>query len=352
MGDIIVPSIRHLRINIRHLLPPEPEIAVRLQPQYLHWQVGRYKERLVSGPGGLGRGRIWVAEHEGQQHNLILTQTYDSLIAIHGFVALGNYAVVGTGSAAPDPAQTGLVNEVARTNADTSPAQSNNAEPTPGQAVFTRVREFTEAQVGGRNLTEWGFSPSGTPGNNLMCRELFRDGSGNPVVLTLAPDQRLRLIYKYSFSYTPAIGTAQDVLVNITGLGVRTAKLFVSQFGSFGPLGHIYLLSEWAAGNGSNIEHGVLSSPATPNPNAYPNLSDGVWLNALGFTLITRGRKVNARTFGTAQANRTWYGLALVRSATWNPFGAIFLAFDPGQEFTKESLFKMVVNEWVLTWEP
>jgi len=347
MGHIIVP-----RISIRHLLPPEPEIAVGLQPQHLHWQVGRYKERLVSGPGGLGRGRIWVPEHEGEQHNLILTQTYDTLIPLHGFVALGSYAVVGTGSTAPDPAQTGLVSEVARTNADTSPAQSNNAEPTPGQAVFTRVREFTEAQVGGRNLTEWGFSPAAAAGNNLMCRELFRDGSGNPVVLTLAPDQRLRLIYKYSFSYTPAIGTAQDVSVNITGLGVRTAKLFVSQYGSFGPLGHIYLLSEWASGNGSITQHAVVSGPVTPSPSAAPNNSDAISLNTLGFTPITRGRKINARTFSAVEANRTWYGLALIRAATWHPFGAVSLAFDPGQEFTKDSLYKMVVNEWVLTWGP
>jgi len=345
MGHIIVP-----RISIRHLLPPEPEIAVRLQPQHLHWQVGRYKERLVSGPGGLGRERIWVAEHEGEQHNLILTQTYDTLIPLHGFVALGNYAVVGTGSAAPDPAQTGLVNEVARTNADTSPAQSNNAEPTPGQAVFTRVREFTEAQVGGRNLTEWGFSPAAAAGNNLMCRELFRDGSGNPVVLTLAPDQRLRLIYKYSFSYAPAIGTAQDVSVNITGLGVKMAKLFVSQFGSFGPLGHIYLLSEWAYGSGSITKYGVLTGATTPSPSVHPDISDDLPLSTIGFTLITRGRRINARTFGAAEANRTWYGLALARAATWNPFGAVLLAFNAGQEFAKNSLFKMVVNEWVLTW--
>jgi hypothetical protein len=225
MGRIIVP-----RISVRHLLPPEPEITVRLQPQHLHWQVGRYKERLVSGPGGLGRGRIWVPEKEGEQHNLVLTQTYDTLIPLHGFVELTRYAVVGTGSTTPDPSQTGLVNEVARTNADTSPPLSGNHEPVNGQAVVTRVREFTEAQVGGRNLTEWGFSPVGTPGNNLMCRELFRDGLGNPVVLTLATDQRLRLIYKHSFSYTPVIGTAQDVSVNINGIGVKTAKLFLSRY--------------------------------------------------------------------------------------------------------------------------
>jgi len=304
----------------------------------------------------LGRGRIWVPEKEGEQHNLILTQTYDTLIAQYGFVALGNYAVVGTGSAAPDPAQTGLVNEVARTNADTSPAQSNNAEPTPGQAVFTRVREFTEAQVGGRNLTEWGFSPAGAAGNNLMCRELFRDGLGNPVVLTLATDQRLRLIYKFSFNYTPAIGTAQDVSININGIGVKTAKLFLNRyhFSRSTLVEHIYLLDEWSRGYGFEILHAVLSTAMTPDPDAIlpGKYSDELNLNTLGFTQITRGRKINARTFGALDANRTWYGLMLIRGGRFNERGAIILAFDPGQEFTKDSLYKMVVNEWVLTWGP
>jgi hypothetical protein len=349
MGRIILP-----RISIRHLLPPEPKIAVRLRPQYLHWQVGRYKERIVSGPGGLGRGRIWVPEKEAEQHNLVFTHIYDSLIPLYGFVGLARYAVVGSGSAAPDPSQTGLANEVARTDADTSPPLSWNYEPVNGRAVFTRVREFTEAQVGGRNLTEWGFSPVGTVGGNLMCRELFRDGSGNPVVLTLATDQRLRLIYEYSFSYTPPIGTAQDVSVNINGIGVKTAKLFLNRYhySRSSLMEHVYLLDEWSRGYGIDINHAVLSAPVTLDPDDIlpGKYSDELNLNTLGFTQITRGRKVNARTFGAADANRTWYGLMLMRGGRYGESGAVLLAFDPGQEFTKSSLYKMVVNEWVLTW--
>jgi hypothetical protein len=351
MGRIIVP-----RISIRHLLPPEPEIAVRLQPQHLHWQVGRYREKLSFGPGGEGKAKIWVPEMEGEQHNLLLTQTYDSLIPLYGFVNLANYAVVGTGSTAPDPSQTGLVNEVARTNADMSPPLSNDAEPTNGQVVFTRVREFTEAQVGGRNLTEWGFSPLGTPGGNLMCRELFRDGSGNPVVLTLASDQRLRLIYRYSFNYEPAIGTAQDVSINIAGLGAKAAKLFLSR--TLSEIAHVYLLSEWAANAynwPNNTFYAVLARSVTPNPfaGATVHSSTEMLLRVLGTTQITRGRKINARTFVANEANVTWYGLAIVRRFPPNPpAGAFFLAFDPGQEFEKNSLYKMVVNEWVLTWGP
>jgi hypothetical protein len=321
----------------------------------MHWQVGRYKERLVSGPGGVGRGKIWVPEREGEQHNLILTQTYDSLIPLYGLLYLAQFAVVGTGSTAPSPSQSGLVNEVARTWADTSPPLSNETEPTAGQLVFTRVREFTEEQVGGRNLTEWGFSPEAVPGGNLMCRELFRDGSGNPVVLTLAPDQRLRLIYRYSFSYSPAIGTAQNVSINIAGLGTKTAKLFFSRhlgIPNETNVNHAYLLHDLAVGQ-RFLRYGVVREATTPNPDVRP-IADGLnLLINIGTTQITRGRKINARTFSPSEANLTWYGLTLYRIDSINTIrGALLLTFDPGQEFTKDSLYRMVVGEWVLTWGP
>ncbi len=122
--EIVVP-----RIVVRPLLPPPPQFGARLQPQHLHWQVGRYKERLTSGPGGLGRGKVWVVEREAEQHNLILNQTYDSLMAQYGFL-VGIWAAVGTGSTPPAATQTSLVNEVARTQTD----ESGN-QPARGQSA-------------------------------------------------------------------------------------------------------------------------------------------------------------------------------------------------------------------------
>ncbi|MCL0127255.1 hypothetical protein, partial [Klebsiella pneumoniae] len=86
----------------------------------------------------------------------------------------------------------------------------------------TVIREFSESEVGNLNLTEWGFSPSGSAGNNLMSRELFRDGNGNPIAITPASDQRLRLIYKTRITLAPVV--AVDASINISGIGVRTGK--------------------------------------------------------------------------------------------------------------------------------
>ncbi len=351
MGRIIIP-----RIVVRHLLPRGPEFAVRIRPQYLHWQVGRYKEHLIFGPGGLGKKRVWVPEKEGEQHNLILTQTYDSLIPLYGFRLLAEFAAVGTGTTPPSPSQTSLANEVARTGNDTSPPQSDASEVANGQYLIRRVREFSESQVGGRSLTEWGFGVASAPSNDLMCRELFRDSSGNPITLNIATGQRLRLIYRYLFTYAPAIGSSQDVSINIANLGTRTAKLFFSRAASFPEFSrdpHIAILDDWAANRRNKISYGVLGQARTPDPNATPDFVSGtnVLLTGVGTTAITRGRRINSRTFESTDANATWYGLLLVGEGVGYD-GVLFLAFDPGQQFTKSHGYRVTVNEWTLTWGP
>jgi hypothetical protein len=197
--------------------------------------VGRYREKLSFGPGGEGKAKIWVPEREGEQHNLILNQFYDSLIPQYGFVGSSVYAAVGTGSTAPAATQTQLANEIGTSSSprrtDFVPTGESNeieALATSGEYNIRRVLEFSEEQVGGLNLTEWGFSPVSSYNGPLMTRELFRDGSGNAVVLTLAEDQRLRLIYQYKVTVSPT--SAQDVSVNIggDGPGIRTAKFLLT----------------------------------------------------------------------------------------------------------------------------
>jgi hypothetical protein len=227
---IVVP-----RVEVRPIVPPPLSVGARVRPQWLHWQVGRYREKLSFGPGGEGKAKIWVPELEGEQHNMILNQLYDALIPQYGLVGPSQYAAVGTGAGAPDPDQTQLVNEI---GSPVSPKRTNGRPPddyseiealaTPGEYNIKRVYEFSEDLVGGQNLTEWGFSPVPSYSGPLMTRELFRDGSGNPLVLTLAPDQRLRLIYKYKVSVSPA--SLQNVSVNIggDGPGLRTAKFMLT----------------------------------------------------------------------------------------------------------------------------
>ncbi len=371
------------RIVVRPILPPPLEIGVRIRPQWLHWQVGRYREKLSFGPGGEGKAKIWVPEREGEQHNLILNQFYDSLIRQHGFVGPSKYAAVGTGSNAPNPFQTQLANEIGtstnpkRTNfVPTGESNEIEALATPGEYNIRRVLEFTEAQVGGLNLTEWGFSPVGSRNGPLMTRELFRDGSGLPIVLTLATDQRLRLIYRYKVTVSPT--SPQNVSVNIggDGPGIRTAKFTLT--GRFASLvtstiyediplindepynrrrGDLLLLDAFVKADTSRglgtvgilTEAVPLTYEYDPTTGYYDSFAKRLSYEAH----VGRSRRASV----LLQASD--YPIT-IKSVFVSGFLDSFvdllptcnLVFDDGQEFTKDNLHKLLIAYWQVTWGP
>jgi hypothetical protein len=378
---IVIP-----RIVVRPILPPPLEIGARIRPQWLHWQVGRYREKLSFGPGGKGKADIWVPEREGEQHNLILNQFYDTLIPQYGFIGPSQYAAVGTGSTAPAATQTQLVNEIGtsssprRTNSVPS-GESNEIEPlsTYGEYNIRRVFEFTEAQVGGLNLTEWGFSPVSSYNGPLMTRELFRDGSGNPVVLTLDTDQRLRLIYRYKITLSPT--SAQDVSVNIggDGPGIRTAKFLLTGMYSFASgetqthdgitlptsdqnrMGDLLVAEALAQGshfgNSSNIGQLVLSSNAAPLQYIHSTTNLGgtpsPYYKALTFNTPSGRSRQASVLLQTSEFVMTIKSVVLragSRSSSFLP--TVNLVFDAGQEFTKDNQHKLLIAYWQITWGP
>ncbi len=375
---IVIP-----RIVVRPILPPPLEIGARIRPQWLHWQVGRYQERLSFGPGGEGKAKIWVPEKEGEQHNLILTQFYDSLIPQYGFIGPSQFAAVGTGSTAPDPTQTQLANEI---GTSTSPRRTNlqpagefneiEALATPGEYNIRRIFEFTEAQVGGLNLTEWGVSPVSSRNGPLMTRELFRDGSGNPIVLTLAADQRLRLTYRYKVTVSPT--SPQDVSVNIggNGPGIRTAKFLLTgrigsvarpylgvdipiDFSGTARRGDLIIADVFArAGTRGGVGTAGVSSSAAPLTyihsttrvaTAEPNKN-------LSYSAPVGRSRTASILFQVNEANITIKSVILNSNmssalhADTGPGGN--LVFDNGQEFTKDSLHRLFIGYWQITWGP
>jgi hypothetical protein len=298
-----------------------------------------------------------VPEQEGEQHNLILTQTYDTLIAQYGIIELVSRAVVGTGSTPPAATQTGLTNEVSRTgNVATGYSQYQYTRIADGVADILAAREFTEAQVGGQNLTEWGFSPENPAGPNLMCRELFRDGSNNPVVLTLASDQRLRLLYKMRITVGPV--TPQNASINISGIGVRTGKvvmrkaedLWSDQFLDINTANGFAKQADIGGTGGGNViigESGINATTYYNDTNVWwGNIQKGIGYQA--YVANSRQRKSQPVLWNPSEANITIYGVGLGRWAK----AAVIFRFDPGQEFTKTNLYKLQFGEWTLTWGP
>jgi len=358
-------------ILVRPLLPPPPQLTARLQPQHLHWQVGRYRERLVSGPGGLGRGKVWVVEREAEQHNLILTQTYDTLIPLYGFIDLVRYAAIGTGSTPPSPSQTTLANEVTRVDRLASGYSPTGWVPVSltrvadGVVDILSAREFTETEVGGQNLTEWGYGPHpAVEDPRLTVRELFRDGNGNPIVLTLATDQRLRLLYKMRLTVGPV--TPQAVSINISGIGVRTGKLVMRRYAQVNDLpwnmfsndyyADLIIADAFAKAYGDRISPIVHVVPGT-DPNTYYNSTtpynniDKGFFYSMSYQSYTNGsrqRKNQPVVWSANEANTTIYGIGI----GYSYYPTLLLIFDPGQEFTKSNLYKLQIDEWSLNWGP
>jgi hypothetical protein len=382
---IIVP-----KIVVRPILPPPLEVGARIQPQWLHWQVGRYKEKLSFGPGGEGKAKIWVPELEGEQHNLILTQFYDLLIPQYGFIGSSRFAAVGTGSTAPNPSQTRLVNEI---GTSTSPRRTNfvpagesneiEALAVPGEYNIRRVYEFTEAQVGGLNLTEWGFSPVNTYNGPLMTRELFRDGLGNPIVLTLTTDQRLRLIYRYKVTVSPT--SPQNVSVNIggDGPGIRTAKfLLTGMFSTRDATGHFtvdyfgialssadstyrqrrgdLIVVDALARGGSTGGAGTVGFSSNAAPLTYIHTTETFTTNspnkALSYdTPSGRSRRASVLLQTTEHVitiKSVILSGNLRTSANSQSCPTINLVFDSGQEFAKGYWYMLFIGYWQVTWGP
>lgn len=330
----------HPLIFVREPRPPAPRFGVSLRPHEMHWQ--------ILAPDG----RI-LREAEQPIHNLVLNQTWDSLIAQHGFSNLNNYAAVGTGSTAPATSQTGLVAEAARTNVGVSGQPDTTTLVSDGVYEITRYREFSEAQVGGLNLTEWGWSPVGTAGNNLMSRELFRDGGGTPITLTLAADQRLRLIYKTRITLSP-VSAAHAISIANLGNYTGTAKLFRYYQIGITTVNNmdLGLANAWAAGATLYV---CVDSLANPNWNYNSNVANwsNISLKAAAPLAYANDRKrvIPAVTFLANEANQNITRICIkTNSATSDASSGLQFWLDT--PFAKDNLHKLTIDTWQLSWGP
>lgn len=152
--------------------------------------------------------------------NLIVNSGLDA-VGTQAGNAISNlltYCEVGTGSTAPAVTQTTLVTPVTpRTSANGGIADVGAyvAGP-PDYYYLRRVRLFTETEANG-NLTEVGFFTTLAAGTGTMfTRQLFKDGTGTPTVITKTSADQLRITYELRV-YPP---TADVVLPNITLDGV------------------------------------------------------------------------------------------------------------------------------------
>jgi len=356
-------------MRIRELLPPAPQLGIQVRPQHVHWQVGKYSERFSIGPGGVGKQQLWVPKQENEQHNLLLDHLFTVLAPAGpygGFLPQSQRAHVGTGTAAPVATQTGLIGPLANTDFVPSGESDSSTFISNGVYDIRRVKEFAETQVGNQNLAEWGFGGSTT--NSLMCRELFRNSAGDPIILTPASDQRLRLIYSYRLSYSPV--TPITVAPDIAGLGVRTGQFMLTREKATGIFNYagIYFSNQGDLILGEMLVRGADLGVVAPiaggfNTRALLDYNDGILYNYAGSTqppagiafLINVGR---SRRFNIEFSSNNFNGTIATIGVHIIPnlanrsggFPTLRLVFDVGQEIAKNNLHRLVMNNWQITW--
>jgi hypothetical protein len=123
---------------------------------------------------------------------------------------------VGTGNTPPSTTQTSLVTFLAGVDSGSPyPASSVSSGSPDYKSVKTWTFTFPQGDVVG-TIAEIGVGWAATAGANLFSRELIRDGSGNPITLSLAAIDQL-IVY-YELTYTPVItdGSGSVVLDSIT----------------------------------------------------------------------------------------------------------------------------------------
>lgn len=135
-----------------------------------------------------------------RQENLVLNAGLNYILSELRLDLVTAYVAVGTGNTPPDPNQTALANEVARTS------QTLNMGPDIEVAVLgdghyrvSRTRAFNFNEANG-TLREFGGAqyPSG-----LLTRDLFRDEYGNPIAITKTNQERLVITYHIEVKFAP-----------------------------------------------------------------------------------------------------------------------------------------------------
>lgn len=152
---------------------------------------------------------------ESEHSNMITNAGLDGWAAISGYPsAFRQYAAVGTGVAAPQMTDSALLAEVARTSS-TGGIVAAPATQTPLLYSEDLVREFTADVIANKNLTEYGFSGN-TAG--IYIRGLFKDGNGNPVVITPDGTQKLRIYHTLTLTNPTLVSPPTSL--TITGIGI------------------------------------------------------------------------------------------------------------------------------------
>lgn len=168
---------------------------------------------LHIGIGGIfdvvkGRGSEGVIEEETGRWNMHnnVTDIGLDMVALtpgyaFGFAYPYNACQVGAGNTAPSNSDVSLVSPIAAVGATDGPDGGGTRTYVSGPPAYwqmVRTYQFGTGVAAG-NIAELGIFSSQSDANHLFCRELVRDGSGNPTTITVESDEILIVTYTLRF---------------------------------------------------------------------------------------------------------------------------------------------------------
>lgn len=162
--------------------------------------------------------------------NMILDSGLDDVGVLGTGIDLRYACHVGTGTAATVASQTTLGARISPTVAPVAPYQSGGTNVNLGAPTYATETTYSFTfGLGGvvGNITEVGLgtnTTAGTNGTRLFCRSLFKDGSGNPIAITVTASDQLVVYHKLitTRTLTDSVGT---VTISGTPYGFTTRAL-------------------------------------------------------------------------------------------------------------------------------
>lgn len=335
-GEIIVPKVDFERARITTRRASSPKIGAGIGG-WIEWQLIDRQGRVVRG---------------GEQHNLFLDQGLNAIAtgAGNGLISPSWFltAVVGVSSTEPSVSDVALADQVSRT---TTVLSGSLTRPANGTYRFQRTFEFDFNAANG-NLTEWGVEAQGEA---LVVRELFRDSSGEAIVITKTADYKLRITYACELTFSPITPTPGSFVIDGIGL-INGNYMFYGGESAAGATGAMDLKAFNATAKG--IQHGNASGVAgnflsgsgyngIPNPGTTNNSSSrivspftpGVWERSMGLVFGTNTSNTEIRSMGVNGGEGT-----VIRPG---------FAFDlePTDRFTKDDEHTLTINDMLtVTW--
>lgn len=279
------------------------------------------------------------------------------------------FCAVGTGTTAPTFNDTTLVNEVARSSSTGGFPFSENAffddggtsgNPSDDFLVYktTTVRYFTFANAVA--LGEYGFFENSS-GGTVTIRELFRDGSNNPVVLNLQAGRELKIEHELTvkvpfrtqnYSFNLEEYDAQDVLVNTTPYSTDGTFYIGGSLNTNNIKGCI--LNVFAPS--SSVSTWLIS---TSNPSTLPGVAPGSGENVgsatpqtydIGTSNFTRVKRCVVNTsIGNIQFRGVAFSYGTSTSTIGTDWGLKAIFVTP-TSFTKAATHLLEI-EYTVTWD-